>query len=545
MLRKFRDAWAGLLQSEAADLPDGDFAQALGVLVAGSDLSAAEICQKARISAAGLRSWMRGYHLPQRRSLDAVHRLEGVFALPYGALAYRLPRVMFGDAVNLRRRQTGYRVYLSQILEKRYALQKYPPGLAGEWEMLVKFYTESGWLRVRGLQRNSKWRVRQHDNACPTAELKGRMVGKLMGYLCLPPDEAEPRSGGKGFARDALSLALLSDSDIVYDYLQYKKGRTYLGQYNAETRSLLEFCSALLRPDSGFLWQLPEFGAKMPTPVRAGEWHDWCVRNRSVIMSMLKDLVREGDIHVTRDPFEPILPIIVNNQHPLDVLFRLADDYEAARPIHGVLPQTKAYHYQYLLLIKLATLIPLRAFNFSVMTYRPDNTGNLYQRPDGSWWIRFDATYFKNHTGAAKEAKFDVPVHESVWPYIVEFLSTHRSHLHGADRCDYLLRPGRGSGQRVLEKPVCVRLLSHHMYRITRQYIPNCPGFSMHAFRHLVATEYVKNNPAGYAVAAAVLHDKEETVKSNYAWVVPADKFICWNEYVDGLMNAADEKLAA
>ena len=59
------------------------------------------------------------------------------------------------------------------------------------------------------------------------------------------------------------------------------------------------------------------------------------------------------------------------------------------------------------------------------------------------------------------------------------------------------------------------------VYRITQRYIPDCPGFSMHAFRHIVATEFIKNNPAGFAIAAAILHDKEETVRRHYAWAAP------------------------
>jgi len=287
-------------------------------------------------------------------------------------------------------------------------------------------------------------------------------------------------------------------------------------------------------------------GAKMPAPMPPDEWHGWCERHRVVLTTIIKDLIRGGEIRKTRDPFEPIRSIIVNNQHPMDVLFRLADDYEAERPSAGSLAATRALHYQYLLLIKFATLIPLRGHNFATMTYKADNTGNLYQKPDGSWWLRFEARDFKNYAGAARDDNFDVPIHEMLWPYIEEFLSVHRRHLRGAAECDYLLRPGRGHNRKDLKEPISVGLLSKNMLRITRQYIQNCPGFSMHAFRHLAATEYIKNNPAGFAVAAAVLHEKEETVRINYAWVVPADKFVFWNRYVGALMKDLKElRLAA
>jgi integrase len=139
----------------------------------------------------------------------------------------------------------------------------------------------------------------------------------------------------------------------------------------------------------------------------------------------------------------------------------------------------------------------------------------------------------KNHKGAARNNPLDVPLHESLWPYVEEFLFVHRQHLPGAKECDYVFR--RKTARKSIEPdaPVPSCYLSRRIYALTQAYIPGCPGFSMHAFRHLVATEYIKNNPGGYAVAAAVLHDKEETVKECYAWVVPADKLLFWNQYVD------------
>jgi hypothetical protein len=545
LLKLFREAWVSLLQSASVSCPEGDFARALNKLVVDSDLTLPEICLRSGVSRKGLKFWRDGQHTPKRESLGAVSRLEALFNLPYGALLAKLPRVLHGELHLVETGQTGFREHLKASIKNPYLLKELPPELNDEWETVVKFHTDAAWLRIHGLRRNSKWRVREHDNKCPTADQKKRLVRKFLGYLHLPPNDAEPLVGGKGFEAETLTLGLLSDSELIYDFLQFKKHRTYLKRYNKDTRALLDFCKALLRPDTGFLWQQPEFGAKMPAPVPEAEWHEWCERNRSVFISLVKDLIREKEIRATRDPFDAIRSIIVNNQHPLNVLFQLAEDYEADRPPHGAKTQTKAFHYQFLLLLRFATLVPLRVFNFSVMTYRKDNTGNLYQRPDGSWWVRFSPEYFKNTEGAAKDENFDVPLHESLWPYIQEFLSVHRPHLTGAGACDYLFRPSRGCKRENIDKPISERILSKHVLKITRRYIEDCPGFSMHAFRHLVATEYIKNNPAGYAVAAAILHDREETVRSIYAWVVSADKFVYWNQYVNTLMSDHREERKA
>jgi hypothetical protein len=159
--------------------------------------------------------------------------------------------------------------------------------------------------------------------------------------------------------------------------------------------------------------------------------------------------------------------------------------------------------------------------------------------------VRIDSSYLKNHKGAAKERPFDVPIHPSLHPYVEKFLFTHRPHLLGANACDYVFRPGitwKANMIRNASQLVQPDVLSTQAYRITQRYIPHCPGFGLHAFRHLVATEYIKNNPAGYAIAAAILYDKEETVRKNYAWVMPADKFGFWNDYVSKLLHDRGEE---
>jgi hypothetical protein len=541
MMGAYREAWVSLVQSAAAGVLEGDFAEVLKRLVESSGKAAAVIARNATVDRFMFMTWVNGQRRPSKRFLPAVHRLEETFGLPVGALAAKLPKVLFGGAGCVRTKLTGHRKHSSEMQRLKYRLKEFPSILQAEWDDLYLFFTDAAWLRAHGMKRNSKWRVREHDNRCPTADKMRAQVSEFTGYLCLPTDAADPRLRGKGFLPEELTLALLSDSDLIYSFLQFKRGRTYLGRYNAGTYNFLTFCLSLLRPETGFLWQSPDAGARLPMPVPAADWHGWCERHRSVIASTLKDLVREDEFKKTRDPFEPIRSMIVNNQHPLAALFELADAYEADAPPRRAFPHQKAVHYKDLFLIKFTTLIPLRAFNLSVMTWKPDGTGNLYQKPDGSWWVRFGPSYFKNHKGAAKGRPFDVPLHPSLWPYVEEFLFAHRPHLTGAAACDYVFRPTKAAKALDDRRAVNGHSLSRRVFRITQQYIPDCPGFGIHTFRHLVATEYIKNNPAGYAVAAAILHDQEETVRRNYAWVLPADKFGFWNDYISTLLSSRGE----
>jgi hypothetical protein len=544
MMKVYREGWLSILQEATTGVLEGDFSQALNQLIESSGLPVAAIARNVAVYDQTLNVWRTGRSWPHKRSLPAVHRLEEMWGLPFGVLAAKLPKVALGEAGRARTGLTGYRKHSGVMRNLQYRLKEFPPILQGEWDDLFRFYTDAAWLRAHGLKRNSKWRIREHDNSCPAAELFRGRLSAFMGFLALPADAEDPHLRGKGLLPEELTLALLSDSDLVYSFLQFKRERTYLKQYNTATYTFLSSCTSLLHPETGFLWQLPEFGAKLAVPVPAADWREWCERHRSVIASIQKDLARENEFKKTRDPFEPIRSIVINNQHPLDVLFEMADAYEADAPPSHASSHRQAIHYQNLFLIKFTTLIPLRVFNLSVLTWKQDGTGNLYQKPDGSWWVRIDSSYLKNHKGAAKERPFDVPLHPSLHPYVETFLFTHRPHLLGANACDYVFRPGRTWKANMIRndsQPVPTYALSRQAFTITQRYIPHCPGFGLHAFRHLVATEYIKNNPAGYAIAAAILYDKEETVRKNYAWVMPADKFGFWNDYVSTLLNKSEE----
>jgi hypothetical protein len=532
-LGKYRETWVDLLQAQRIAAAAVDFAGALGAQIRACGVPVSHVAREVGVTVKAIRQWADGRCKPVKKSLPVIYRLEEFFSLPFGALAARLPRFIRGSGGRPKTGQTGYRRHLQTVNKSQYFLPELTPRLREEFGRLYRFHTDAAWLRVHGMKRNSKWREREQDGKCPTADRVSTQLRGFFGYLRLPPDKDTAASGGKGYPPEELTLALLSDSDLVYDFLQFKKERTYLKQYNNETRTFLALCLATLRPETGFLWQSPELGARLPVPVTPSEWGAWCERHRAVFKATQKDLLKEDEFKKTRDPFDAVRGIIVNNQHPLDVLHDLADDFEADQPAVNASPLAKAAHSQLLLLIRFATLLPLRAYNFSTMTYQTDNTGNLYRKPDGSWWVRIGTEELKNHRGAARNNPLDVPLNESLWPYIEEFLLVHRPHLAGAKECAYVFRRKTARKGVKIDDAVATEYLSKQVYLLTQRYIDDCPGFRLHAFRHLVATDYTKNNPGGYAVAAAVLHDKEETVRQYYAWVVPADKFLFWNQYVD------------
>jgi hypothetical protein len=61
---------------------------------------------------------------------------------------------------------------------------------------------------------------------------------------------------------------------------------------------------------------------------------------------------------------------------------------------------------------------PLRPAQFAAMTYRRDNTGNIYQTSRGVWRMRFNGSDFKNERGAACD-DYDVAIARSLWPHML------------------------------------------------------------------------------------------------------------------------------
>ena len=241
MMRAYREAWVSMMQSATAEVLEGDFARALNRLIESSGTPAKVIARAAAVGAGTFVHWRQGRSRPSKRFLPAVHRLEEIFGLPVGALASKLPRVLFGGAGRVRTGLTGHRKHASEMTRMQYVLREFPPTLQGEWGDVLLFYTDAAWLRTRGLQRNSKWRIREHDNRCPTADHVRNQVSEFVGYLCLPADADDPRLRGKGFRPEELTMALLSDSDLIYGFLQFKRERTYLKRYNTGTSTFLSF----------------------------------------------------------------------------------------------------------------------------------------------------------------------------------------------------------------------------------------------------------------------------------------------------------------
>jgi integrase len=236
---------------------------------------------------------------------------------------------------------------------------------------------------------------------------------------------------------------------------------------------------------------------------------------------------------MSRNPYFPISRIL-DLQHPMQAIFLLLKRLDKAASTVYEWRFANAVMRREIALIALIGSNPLRARHFSEMRYRPgDDTSNLYRR-DKKWYLRFPREAFKNFRGTASKERYDYPVADFAAKYLDEYINVYRDRLGWGDEMD-LVFPNARYGT---ENPVrFTGELSEKVRVLTAHFLPEFApyGFGGHAFRHIVATEFIRNHLAGIEIAARILHDKEETVRKAYSWVKGVDHAKVWTAYVDGL----------
>jgi transcriptional regulator with XRE-family HTH domain len=191
-----------------------DFCHALKRLVETTGLSLRKLSAKSGISDSRIFSWMNDRQMPSRNSLVKIRKLEEFFKVEEGTLSSRLPDVIWMRAP-VCRGATPWRSKLCELHKLRYLLPSFPDQLQKEWDELMLFYTDEQWVLERGFKRNSEWRVRWNNNRCVTSDIHSKELRCFFGYLCLPPTNQDKRMAGLGFSLCELTLALLSDANLI------------------------------------------------------------------------------------------------------------------------------------------------------------------------------------------------------------------------------------------------------------------------------------------------------------------------------------------
>jgi integrase len=469
--------------------------------------------------------------------------------VPAGTLD--LPKYLFGEHdVKVGRSDFGNKV--------RAALAKpYYVSTASLQEEFQGWFTHKTLaILPEGEERHERGQWTRSEGAgVSTAGMAEDFLKSFMGYCALPQDSPDPYLRGQGLKLEELSMALLADKELVEKYLEFIRLRSGLrvkpvedatrvadlpahqisadgkwefydkgGKYNKRSLLALTYVSSLLRPGTGYLYQHPEFAEKLGSRMKAASWQEQCVQTRSRVddlrkkIALMKKENNQEHYDFGRDPKEPI-QWILDLQRPILIL------YEMIKAMHeDLLPESankwdRARQYRDILLVSLLCANPLRIRMLSIMEFGK----HLIRRSDGSWWLKFNKRAFKNRR--ALKSHYEVRVAPELWPMLDRYKEEFHPLLTRATGSSHVFIGGAATGK-YQGHPMTAHSLGKIIVTFTQLYIPGEVGFGPHAFRHIIATDIIKKDPRiGFFLAAVALHDKLETVETEYIHLKTSEFF--------------------
>ncbi|MCS3390370.1 hypothetical protein [Burkholderia thailandensis] len=509
----------------------------LDELLTQSQTTVAGLARAAGISKGTLGGWVKGA-LPNPRAVPSLKRLERFFALePNALVTLAFERQYFKPVKCAPAVTVPYRERLTHTSKDMYRLKQVSNSLAQEWKDFVVHKTE----KLPDLRRHSRgvwvttdlitegetvrnWYCFTKGKYVPTASIVWGQVTSFLGWL-----NRTRELGGAGLtSEDVQTLAWFSNKRMAHLYMKWLIERAD-DKVHGGVYDFAKLVAALNHPLHGYLPQMPAINERLPEAHRPRAWQDACQEAYAWALEMKKTLLVAGLEH-SREPMAPIKSVLELDD-PLEAVADMTARMKSCRPTTGGLDE--AVWARDLLLIKLMASNPLRAKNMKLLTYRSDNSGDLYRRSDGSWFIRIEKRAFKNAKGAAKARDYDMPVNRVVWGDIERYLNVYRPMLPDAKEVDYVFLSSSD------EKPQgyvgAWKSLNRRIFFLTRRYLWDCPGIGAHGFRYIIGTATLKKAPGAWDAAAAVLHDEVETVKAHYAHLRSSDG----GNYVHALLDSA------
>lgn len=522
LIAKWRQLLLELDRQHAAENKQRTPLQAALRDILNHGFSVKRVAADAGVCLSSLRRWLNGAS-PNRKAYPSLRRLETFFGLHAGALVDLCTHDSGRpcDAAAGQAPPVEYRERLAKASRQPYALKDAAPSLRKEWSELVAHKVErlvllerqakGIWSMAKERETDSRWYCFHDHHYVPTAAVNWQHVSQYLGWLAL-----DTQSGGVGIPREEVqTLTWLLATKLLQRYLKWRISKAG-GVVHGGLRVFITFIHSLTHPRTGFLTQQPEWARSISLfahPLGTTAWDDNCLAASSWTKKMQATL--GGDYTESRNSFEA-LQSVLELGNPMDAVADMVGRMRADWPSTGGIAE--AIWSRDLVLIKVLASNPLRAKNLATMTYSDDNTGNLYQRGDGSWHIRFPKRAFKNFRGAAKDRDYDMPVEQSMWRDIERYLKHYRPLLPHAKEVSYVFLSSTGH-----QSPGPWEKLNRRVGALTRSYLWRCPGVGPHAFRHICATAILKASPNDWQTAALVLHDQVATVEKHYAHLRSCD----------------------
>lgn len=483
--------------------PDSAFTTALREAFQRSSKTRVEICRAAGLSPAVFGEWLRGRQ-PRSPNLNRVPMVEEALGLPRGALTTHTrscravaesdPCLVYREGVKARRKER-YRLRIDLL----------PAPMLGEWCALLRTRTTE---RTNPRIASSGWALKPVEKSliqptvlnsvdgrvCPSAEVLASHLLGLTGWLVLPIDR-----GGYGRSLSELrTIAWLAVPEVVDGYLRYLHGRS--GRVNNALRNLASFVVSLCAKPHGYLTNRARLFDALPADVSAG-------RKPHALMREAARVATDWRCRYAGRSRDPKLPLrtMASAGDLLATLWQGVRNLDAAADRLPAGSAERAAKKRDALLIALLLCIPLRIETCATIQVGEAAEDVLY-RTDLGYRLRIDN--LKNRRKRAGQG-VDIPLPALLSERIADYLENYRPTLVATSGSLLLLPSSRNP-----TKPH--RGLSNLIISRTRAYVPGCPGIGPHAFRHIVATEYLRRHRGEHATVARLLLVDLDTVLKTY-----------------------------
>lgn len=527
-MRKLFQSTTSISGSPSKEL--NSFSSGLRKAIARTDISPEKLAKQAGIPKRTLYGWLQG-RTPRENALPALHRVESFLGLARDNLACLITRASMEDCSAKKIPAHRSRMAKRTPHGLRLPESTFSDELRHEWHLLFDYKVSS----FPTLERQSKghWRLipvtmtkklsalaTRNEMACPTANIFLEHLRTFLGVVI----NLSVGAGGVPWAVPPLqTLALAAHPRALECYLQWLTNQSGGVRHNGH-RVFARAIASLVRPETGFLWQQPHiFRGRLPQEIRPIDdeaWRRMCERSHK----FLREYIR-GATGFSRNPEEPIEDLLTSKQplKPiLEAIERIEDDAVEAPP--GSI--TEARHKRNALILALLVSNPLRARTLSSLTWLPNGHGTVRGSAAQGWRILLQPMHIK--TGDSKQSKnYSVKIADWVKPMVDAYIEEYRETLLDGKTSQYFL-VGDQDGD-------FWEALSDTVLMLTRKYIPSSPGFGPHAIRHLVATDWLRNNPGDFLTVAELLNDSIATVLANYAHLQRDDSFARYEAYISTL----------
>jgi integrase len=523
LLNSFKKTYLSLCTE--SETPRG-FAERLRFFMDRKCVTQSELAEALNVRVAMINNWYWGTCCPSFKNYGIVLQIEMRLGLPVGMLTSAILH-FHGQARSNLHSGNSYSELQRSRAKLRFKLNfnLWPPKARHQWELLKNHHTN---LKPPLLPRHpfAIWR------RPTTVRSRLQRFETFFGFLVLPRSK-----GGIGMKVSNLDLRLIAqvnkDGALKYfePFMEFSRSRSPLekhaeGVYTNSLKRDLTVLTTYLTRKNGFFRNSKHFNTS----------RQWDTIFDLAIQRTVR-LLRGTEFVQTRFPKENIGSFL-KDQHPIRFLIEMLKKMEK-----DIAASEDRYYYKTWMSMHFVcaflTGIPLRSSMLCKMKFDQ----NLYKTKSG-WRLRFPTEEFKNFKGAAKDREYDIACPCWLNPIIDKYVEFRKTlpdggiDERGNYECNYVIRPSCPPKNKIPKEPVCTAVIYNWCTQATSKYIRNCCGFGPHGWRHILATDYIKNNVDGFVMAAYVLHDTTETVRKNYAHLETDDYIKHYNKYSENMYSS-------